>query len=278
MTPDIEFKSFYDSVKDPSWPDIKDYATFTNLPKTIKNECFRFHGLTDRINEICDAAFWSNELLHVCVHENLAFVPVPKCAYTYYTTRFTDLGWKKVPIKDVDPDRTHFFGILKHPLERHLKGITELVVCSHTRSDPALDVKNPWIHQYDIDWESIKSSMSSRYYINLLGEIAVGDDHSVPYHVMFGDRLDKINWIPMDLFTDAEIKIKIMDICKNHGQDLYLPLDEPRMHESSTEKLEIYQTIKNQLLRSKTHLYRLYQLYGPDLKFYYQLLEKFSTN
>ena len=39
------FKTFYNSVKDPSWPDCETLDNFENLPNFIKNECRRLHNL-----------------------------------------------------------------------------------------------------------------------------------------------------------------------------------------------------------------------------------------
>lgn len=41
----LNFSKFYDSVKDPSWPDCTDIAQFDQLPHKIRMECQEVHGL-----------------------------------------------------------------------------------------------------------------------------------------------------------------------------------------------------------------------------------------
>ena len=43
--PGLNFKIFYNSVKDPSWPDCETLVDFENLPNFIKNECRLLHNL-----------------------------------------------------------------------------------------------------------------------------------------------------------------------------------------------------------------------------------------
>lgn len=41
----FDFKIFYNSVKDASWPECDSIDNFWHLPETIKNECFELHNL-----------------------------------------------------------------------------------------------------------------------------------------------------------------------------------------------------------------------------------------
>jgi len=52
-SPDIV--GFYNRVKDPNWPEIKNWIDFYELPSYIVDECYRIHGLTKLVN--CDQNF-----------------------------------------------------------------------------------------------------------------------------------------------------------------------------------------------------------------------------
>lgn len=41
----LDIKKFYQSVKDPSWPEIDNFDDFLNLPSWIVSECYDLHGL-----------------------------------------------------------------------------------------------------------------------------------------------------------------------------------------------------------------------------------------
>jgi len=272
---DPEIKAFYDSVKDPSWAEISEYKDFVALDPDIKKECFDQHGFQNRLDEITDLNHWINESTFVCVFKDLAYVPVPKCAYSYYTQHLTELGWKKVKLKDVDIGSTHFFGFVMHPLKRYLKGVTQMLVFSHAK-ETQLATDNPWHVVSDIDWDSFKYSLESKYVQNLIKQISIGDEHSTPYQLLFGNFLNKVHWIPMDLLTDNEIKLHVINFCKQHGHDLSLPLDDYRIHQSSELQLQAYNIIKNNFFEDKELIYKFYKIFGADLKFFYKLLDNFK--
>lgn len=277
---DIEIVNFYNSVRDPSWPNIQNYVDWASLPENIKEECNDLHGFQHRKEQVCDADYWRSITTDVCVYKNLAYVPIPKCAYVYNTTLFTNLGWEKVPLSKLDISSTKFFGTMMHPRTRWLKGIIEWLVISYRineQVEPSND--NPWTTKlFQTNWEQLKSDLNKDSFRRLLTTINVGDAHSMPYSVMFGNLINKITWIPMDILTDNEVKIKMMDFFKLHGHKIALPLDDQRLHQSPTEKLEIFNTVKTLVDNDQEQLYSFYKLYADDLKFYYNLVDNFTPD
>jgi hypothetical protein len=270
---------FYNNVRDNTWPKIESYANYLRLPNTIKDECNTLHKFENQKSQICSLDYWLQLTSHVCVYKNLAFVPIPKCAYFYNTTIFTNLGWEKVPLSDVDIQNTKFFGTVIHPLQRRLKGLTQwLVECYRTTDTQPLD-SNPWvIAPTPIDWKQLKSDLSGRYLKKLIQTVGVGDTHSTPYPILFGSLLSSINWIPMDQYTDNEVKIIMMKFFKLHGHDIRLPLDDQRLHVSSPDQTAIFDLIKSEFYNHPENLYSFYKFYSNDLKFFYNLLDNFDPN
>ena len=278
---DNEILRFYNSVKDTSWPDIQDYYEFCQLPAIIKNECNDMHGFQQRKQQIVDNNYWANLFTEVCVYKNLAFLPVPKCAYVYYTTLFTNLGWEKVPLSNVDIANTQFFGTIIHPLTRWVKGIAEWILWCYKVGEEVTSDKNPWIFdqsQTVVDWPQLTLDLQTTPFKKLISTVNVGDIHSMPYSSMYGDLLDKINWIPMDILTDNEAKISMMNFFKLHGHDIVLPLNDKRLHVSEEGQLKLQNTVKQEFLKNKNQIYLFYHLFSHDLKFYYNLIENFTTN
>lgn len=277
---DPEFEKFYQCVRDPSWPDVTGFGDFLSIDPLIINECFEKHNLQKKINEITDINYWSPQTDSVCVSGNLAFVPLQKCAYKYYTTKLTEQGWQKTQIQNIDMSSTHFFGFMMHPLKRYLKGLAQILVCSFARTT-TITADNPWNSVNDIDWDSLDKSLDSPYLHNLMNRILVGDEHAMPYYFMFGDLVHKVHWIPMDILSDNEMKLHAMAFCEQHGQGLSLKLDDQRIHESPPLQLKAYEIIKNIFYNpSDIHpnrIYQFYKIFGPDLKFYYHLLVNFKN-
>jgi hypothetical protein len=273
---DIEIKNFYDSIKDPSWPNIQSYLEFSKLPAHIKKECNEEYKLQERKNQITDNNYWIDLNASVCVYRDLAYVPVPKCAYTYYTTLFTDLGWKKIPLKDVDKSTTKFFGLTMHPLTRWLKGITQWLAILYATNDIVI-IDNKWLPEsIQTDWEKLALDLETKFLKRLISTVNVGDIHSMPYSVMFGDLLNKINWVPIDTLSDNEVKNSLMNFFTMHGYNISLPLNDTRLHQSTQNQLELFRSIKNKYFNNQEQIYSFYKLYSNDLKFYYNLIDNFT--
>jgi hypothetical protein len=276
---DKEIIQFYNNVKDPGWPDIQSYCDFLTLSSTIIKECNDIHQFQSRRKEICDRDYWVAQTLDVCVYENLAFVPIPKCAYVSNTTMFTELGWKQVPLNQVDIDNTVFFGTMVHPLARYLKGIAEWIVQSYQITPSVLSTDNPWLmNDLDIDWAQLNQDLEKKYFKQLISTANVGDIHSAPYSMMFGTLLNRIHWIPMDSINENDVKISMMNLFKRCNHTIQLPLNTPRLHESSQNQLKVFDVVKKEFFNQQTNLINFYKLYTTELNFYYNLLETFTSD
>ena len=277
---DIEILKFYNSIKDPSWPTIQSYLEFCNLPEHIKTECNDIHGFQERKNQILDNNYWTQTCNYACVYENLAFIPITKCAYSYHTTLFTNLGWKRVPLNEIDTASTKFFGTVVHPMERWVKGIAEWIVGLYTVKEKIHD--NPWfLFHHSFDWVQLTADLQTSSFKNLVDTTIIGDVHSMPYYSIYGNTLmDTANWIPMDAMTDNEVKISMMNFFKLHGHNIILPLNDQRLHVSTTNQREIQNIIKQSFLKNNNEerMYLLNRIFCKDLEFYYNLIETFDPS
>lgn len=275
---DPEILEFYKRVRDPSWPNIQSYSDFCKLPTIIKDECNKVHGFELTKSQILNSTHWINSTQDVYTYKNLAYVPIPKCAYVYYTTFFTTLNWEKKPLNSIDIESTKFFGTIMHPMTRWLKGVTEWLTLAYAIGDVIKDTTNPWIVEpFEVDWNRLNSDLESSAFNRLIGSLLVGDIHSMPYSTMFGDLLNQSYWIPMDTMSDNETKINLMNFFTKNGHNISIPLDDQRLHQSPPEKLEIFNHVKDLCFKDSNQLYSFYKLYSNDLKFYYTLVESNNT-
>lgn len=277
---DHEIVKFYNSVKDPLWPEIHSYADYSLLPNVIKDECDNLHDFNNRKKEICNSDYWINATTEICVYKDLAFVPIAKCAYVYYTTLFNNLGWEKVSLKDVDLKNIKLFGVVMHPLQRRLKGISQWLVFSYQKNQNSNFLTNPWIKSSapDIDWDQLFIDIQSTYLKNIIRSVFISDVHSMPYSLEFGSLLDKINWIPMDIMSDNDVKLSMMNFFKFQGFNIQLPLDDKRLHISSDNQNKIFNIVKSEFYNNDTNLVNFHKLYSNDLKLYYNLIDTFSLD
>lgn len=252
---DIVLKKFYNDIKDPSWPDINTHYEFSKLSADIQDECRTLHNYNARLNQIEDPNYWFGITAWVWQYENIVYVPLGKCASTYYRNLFGNtLGWNRVYIKDVDFTKCNAFGLIRHPLDRYLKGVAE------------------WIYRYKI-LDSYTGNLEENVTLqNLMKSILIPDTHCMPFSMFYGDHLDMIHWIPMDAMSEQQVTEQIENFLKQHGHNIKLPLNKERLNSSPSDKINLYKAIKN-LYPSKIELEYFYYLFAHDLKFYRQLTE-----
>jgi hypothetical protein len=273
---DHEVKNFYQAVKDSSWPDIQTYFDFTQLPAHIKNECNELHNFQP-MKILGYEKFIGNT--RVWVHKDLAFVPIPKCGLVYYANLFSSLGWERKLVSDIDIKTTKFFGTMMHPLSRWLKGITQWLVFSYAHEPHPTKHGVAMVHtDRAINWEKLKQQLNDINFQQILRTISIGDVHSEPYSTMFGPFLDQVHWIPMDIMSDDDAKISMMNFFKLQGHNITLPLGDSRRHVSSENQIEIFNLIKEITLDDATLHYTLHRFFINDLSFYYNLLDTFKSD
>jgi len=246
---DLEIQKFYNSVKDPNWPVINNYFDFINLPKHIQEECNNQHHFQQRKSQIVDSNFWINSYQTVYQYKNLVYLPVAKCACTYYMEFFTSMGWKNVCLNEINLDTVTIFGTIRHPIERFIKGMTQYI---YYRDDPN----------------------------HVLPEVIIADFHSIPYHLKYGKLLQKVNWIPMDILTDDQIKICLMKLFNKFDFNIQIPLNDERKNSSHVypEKRILEDRVRKSYFENKKRLFELHNLYAEDLKFFYNLLDTFDPD
>jgi hypothetical protein len=107
------------------------------------------------------------------------------------------------------------------PHVRRVKGLTEFVVSDH---------KQDLLKFGKIFW----------------GGVLYLDMHSIPYNICYGDYIEQIDWIPLDLHDDPlesrQATLNLLTAMLNK-YDLSYDFPSELQHESSPEKLEIYNKI-----------------------------------
>jgi hypothetical protein len=257
---DYFFKKFYDDVKDPTWPIVTNYNEFLCLPKHIQDECNTIHKLSVRISELEDIAYWKNNSTHNLgySYNNVVYVPVFKCASTYYTQVFHKHNrWQKVKLTDVDWDTTKAVGLIMNPMTRRVKGIVEALVLS-----------------YSDNYSEILQLLEQENFCKLLSTITMLDAHSMPYTYMFGDLLNKVHWIPMELFTDTELKNQIVYFLDNNNVKIIMT-DSDRTNKSSKHKTQIFNKVQEIFLTTAPPA-ELGMFFANDVKFYNNLLKTYA--
>jgi len=258
---DYFIKHFYDQVKDPSWPEINTYNDFLKLPKSIVTECNTIRNFPLRLRELEDKNYWQNELKHNIGYQykNVVYVPVLKCANTYYTNFFRDqLGWAQVKLENLNWDEVSAFGLLMNPMTRRVKGIVEVLTIAYAH-----------------DYELILQSLATPNFSKFISSILMLDAHTIPYNLYFGKLLNKIHWIPMEPFDDEELKNQITCFLAAKDINVNIPKNK-RINQSSIDKQKVFTDIQNIFLSTEP-VAELGFMFADDVKFYNNLLNNYVT-
>jgi hypothetical protein len=106
---------------------------------------------------------------------HLVYIPIYKNAATSYEILFGKiLNWEIILTETIDWDNDTVFAHITHPYTRHLKGTIQFLYQHNLTSV----IDDPRFNRFLI----------SGYF----------DHHSYPLTQMFGDKVWKINWLPLD--------------------------------------------------------------------------------
>ena len=167
------------------------------------------------------------------------------------------LGWNQVYLRELDHNEVDMFGLIMNPMTRRVKGITQ-VLCN----------------SYDNDYGSILDLLKSPRFAKFISLITMLEKHTMPYTMIFDDLLNKIHWIPMEPFTDIELKKQVTCFLGTKNINIVIP-DDKRLNQSSEEKEKIFTLIQDIVLSLEPPA-ELGLIFASDVKFYNDLLKKYA--
>ena len=249
-------KRCHNAFKDNSWPEIDSYYDFTQLPNSIQQECIDNSVFSERITQIENIDYWRNHCVQgVYKKNNLVFVSMYKCASSSYIVYLQKQQWQKIEFNEINFNTMYVFGFILDPLVRRIKGLTEIL----------------W-HCYNNNYNDVMQIVKNDNFCSFLKNISSMDAHTIPYWILFGDQLKKINWIPLEFYTHNETFNCFQQICKQHNVHLDSSIKLKKHNVSSKDKKKLFVLIK-QILQDQC-FGDLYLLYSNDLKFYRELIDK----
>lgn len=258
---DYFFKNFYDKVKDPSWPEIRTYGDFLRLSPDIVDECRAIHGLDARLKELSDRSYWIKQsfAMQVFVFENVAYLPIQKCASTYYSEIFRDrLRWRSQNLAEIDTSKVKVFSLIMDPMVRRLKGLVETLSLT-----------------YDHDHDAVLKSIQQQAFLDFLSQIMITDTHTTPYSLLFEPWFDHVHWIPLDVLPHRRVKEEIENFLLSCGIDIQLP-DMPHRHKSDEKKRKIFDTLEAHFLAHAPSS-ELGLLFAKDMELYYKTVNAYAN-
>lgn len=183
---------------------------------------------------------------------NLVYARTLKAGSEFFYRNFTQTaGWEPQRWADIDWDRDHVFSYVMDPIRRRHKGISEVLI--QTQATDLL-FNNP-------------------AFASVIAQVPCLDDHSASLHNIYGDRINSIEWLPMD---------------NNHAtavaatEELLARLGHPPIawnsefsHTTANYMDAVYNRVKelwdNEYINDYVRFY-----FAPDIELYQRTLEKYA--
>jgi len=197
--------------------------------------------------------------MHCYVKNNLAYIPVPKCASTYYSNLLQANDWQECNTWELEPN-TKLFTFILNPTTRFVKGLTEDLFEGNYPKEIEGLISNDITYRANI-LKTLKTSILEQQ--TIVPESITVTTHTIPYSVMLKDYKN-ITCIRLDCGSAKAIFLKL---CKQHNitiQDYSV-----NAHISDTPKLEFYNALANVFTEDALRANRLYDLlYAEDYNIY----------
>jgi hypothetical protein len=195
---------------------------------------------------------WGDQVL-ACSNGPLVYVRTLKCASSFFYNNLTEtFKWRTMHWQDIDWYGQRVFGHVMDPVERRHKGVLEYLIMTNTTH--LLEDKN---------------------FLAFIKHIPHLDEHTTSYHELYGDFLERIDWIPLGRDHSKNIELT-QTLMSQYGQVLF-PWDYSHARPASENMLIWYQQLRD-LWESDpwwppttiTYLRR-------DIEFWTRLCEKFNS-
>jgi hypothetical protein len=176
-----------------------------------------------------------------CGH--LVYINHPKCASTYYSSRFSAAQWRSIDFADIQWGKDCVFGFFMDPIIKHAKAITEDLWSRHYHNlEKILDLGPAFFQD-----------------LGLFGW------HSMPLWVRLQHHMHQVYWMPLDMpgiSGDALLE----HFLSHHG--CILPTSKTDRHQSESEKLLVYTRVRD-LLQNGSAI--IWQVLAQDIDLYNQV-------
>ena len=159
-----------------------------------------------------------------CPDKNLVYIGNFKVASTYFLHWLGMHGWKEIHMTDIDWNVDHVFSHIMDPLVRRHKGMAE------------------FLNMFGLD-DKLTNDSSLFYFL----QAPYLDFHACPMSIMFKDKVDAIDWIPIDV---ESIDYIALTKCLLDKHQVDIKFDNEKIHQSSDKKLHWYEVIKQHYINN----------------------------
>ena len=257
---DFYFSKLYRDVKGDDWIEQDNLSDFlSSAPRDVIDECFAHHNFEQHLTDLGNVEHFRRHHRHLSLaykKNNLVFVPVLKCASTFFCDLFTNRfqGWSTVNLYELDWTGIKAFGILMDPYQRRLNGIMQILcnIYGLAKLESLLD------HDQD--------------FANVVAMIPWLDAHSMPYCVMFGDLLHRIHWIPMEIGRQQWISQLNGILTEDRIDPSY-----PALNKTNPAAVQVREKLKRAMLSPPHNEFIGAIAFAEDSKFYSALMSRYTS-
>lgn len=183
--------------------------------------------------------------------KNIGFIRNDKCGSTFFSNIFKANGWIRESSEDIDWDQDHVFSFIMDPYVRHVKGMVEDAVLMGS-----------------------EKLMLQNFGLRFWQNISWIGSHSMPMSVKFGDCINQIDWIPIDIGLDSTEDI-VDQLLKPYNIKVEWSIEVDR-NESSPYEKEMFEKFSQLLNSDQKH--KLLSQVCLDYEIYKKSIEKYKNH
>ena len=183
---------------------------------------------------------------------NLVYLRTLKCGSEFFYRNFQEVaGWKKIRWQDINWDTDHVFSYIMDPIRRRHKGIAEFLI--HHRLVNAL-FDNP-------------------DFAKLIKHVPFLDEHSAGMHTIYGNYVDKIDWIILS--KDRNQGVKYTNLLLEHYNHPPINWNSEFVHTTDEYMKDIFDRLE-QLWQSSDNELAVRNYYEREIRLLDQVNTRFN--
>jgi len=200
----------------------------------------------------------SHDVLKPLKNGDLVYIPVLKCACTYFSHHLIQHGFRQVSWGEIDWNKMHTFGHVMDPIKRRNKGVAEFF-------NYAINKPNSWLLQHAETNPEMLQVLQAPYF----------DAHSAPLHSLYAKYvIDHVHWIPMDI-EEIDFMRHTQDLLAQHGIRINFPKE--KMNESDLAKQQMYNIVVMHLNSSTQYADLIMRTFHQDLELYRSIVGRYTS-
>lgn len=187
---------------------------------------------------------------------NLVYARTLKAGSEFFYKNFIQtMGWRPWKLSDVNWEHDIVFSYIMDPIQRRHKGVSEVII--------------------QLDARELMLKNKSNFH-NIVKQIPFIDSHSASLHNIYGNKVNKINWLLMT--NDHQVAIAETErFLQQHGYTMPITWDVNYTHATGAYMSEIFVKVKSLWENDPSYDDSVRHYFAQDIELYNKVKEEYHA-